>query len=219
MSLKLTTIVCSICLSAAALAHPRLYLGLMGGVDMSDNINSLNNNTTQYEKKYEPGAASMVSLGLAFNPSFAMGFEGGYLRSNISRLSGPNLSDVGNLQGNTVLEPIMLNAYYTMKSVINSGLEPYLGLGVGGVYVRNNWSANLENNSTAVHWSSNYHYFTVGYQVILGFNYWLNQHASIGLVYHYLGINYAHEYVAGLAKDTKAIYNQNILGFTLTFRT
>lgn len=165
------------------------YVGGRGGVNVP-----FTNNQEGLKTTYNTGYNAAGEVGYWFG-NFALEAEGGYLSSNMNKITGGTQGVyVVSQSGSTGLAYGMINGYYGFT--MGSNIVPYVGVGVGGGSLNPSWNfdtnaVNVNNNLLYASNSINESQAVFVYQAIAGLAYSFNPSWSVSLDYRFLGTSLA----------------------------
>lgn len=120
-----------------------------------------------------------VSVGYRFNEWCSLEFTPGLIYNDINTIS--ILGERFSVNGEMLQVPLLLNVILTIPT--ESPWEPFVGLGIGGVYTSTTIEAfSFYGPGTTVAWN-------LGYSALAGLNYHLDPNLSVGFIYKFTGIN------------------------------
>jgi len=129
--------------------------------------------------EFNAGVRVDLSVGYRFNEWFSLEFAPGFMYNSIESIT--ILGQSFSVDGEIIQVPLLLNAILTIPT--DSPWEPFLGLGVGGVYTSTTTSAfSYYGSGTTTAWN-------FGYSALAGLNYHISPDLSAGFVYKFTGIN------------------------------
>lgn len=129
--------------------------------------------------EFDAGIRFDLSVGYRFNDWCSLEFTPGLIYNDIESIS--ILGERFSVEGEILQVPLMLNLILTIPT--KCSWEPFLGLGIGGVYTSTTTEAfSFYGPGTTTAWN-------LGYSALAGLNYHLDPDLSVGFIYKFTGIN------------------------------
>ena len=209
--LAAAALVAALFIPGSAQAYPKQgwYIGAGAGVNfLQDNDAKIGATTNRIEA--DPGLLLDGSVGFGFENQFRPEFEIAYRRNTVDKVSG---AGAGTPTGNFDSVAFMGNLFYDFQT--QSGVTPYLGAGIGGVFIGANnagrvFGGNLFNNQP----------FEFAYQGIAGLSYELSERWDLTADYRYFAtVDPEYKTAVGGFKTNEAEYRNHtfLLGLRYVF--
>jgi opacity protein-like surface antigen len=128
---------------------------------------------------FNPGVRCDLSIGYRLNEWFSLEFAPGFIYSSLETITIQGSQY--NVDGELIQVPLLINPILTIPT--DSKWEPFLGLGVGGVYT------SQSNNAFSYYSSGTTTAWNFCYSALAGVQYHLEQDISFGFIYKFTGVN------------------------------
>jgi opacity protein-like surface antigen len=128
---------------------------------------------------FNPGVRCDLSIGYRLNEWFSLEFAPGFIYNNLETITIQGSQY--NVDGELIQVPLLINPILTIPT--DSKWEPFLGLGVGGVYT------SQSNNAFSYYSSGTTTAWNFCYSALAGVQYHLEQDISVGFIYKFTGVN------------------------------
>jgi len=128
---------------------------------------------------FNPGVRCDLSIGYRLNEWFSLEFAPGFIYNNLETITIQGSQY--NVDGELIQVPLLINPILTIPT--DSKWEPFLGLGVGGVYT------SQSNNAFSYYSSGTTTAWNFCYSALAGVQYHLEQDISFGFIYKFTGVN------------------------------
>jgi len=128
---------------------------------------------------FNPGVRCDLSIGYRFNEWFSLEFAPGFIYNRLETITIQGSQY--NVDGELIQVPLLMNPILTIPT--DSKWEPFLGLGVGGVYT------SQSNNAFSYYSSGTTTAWNFCYSGLAGVQYHLEQDISVGFIYKFTGVN------------------------------
>lgn len=129
--------------------------------------------------EFNAGIRFDCSVGYRFNEWCSLELTPGLIYNNIESIT--ILGERFSVDGEILQVPLLLNVILTIPT--QSSWEPFLGLGIGGVYTSTTTEAfSFYGPGTTTAWN-------LGYSALAGLNYHIDPDLSVGFIYKFTGIN------------------------------
>jgi len=128
---------------------------------------------------FNPGVRCDLSIGYRLNEWFSLEFAPGFIYNSLETITIQGSQY--NVDGELIQVPLLINPILTIPT--DSKWEPFLGLGVGGVYT------SQSNNAFSYYSSGTTTAWNFCYSALAGVQYHLEQDISVGFIYKFTGVN------------------------------
>jgi len=128
---------------------------------------------------FNPGVRCDLSIGYRLNEWFSLEFAPGFIYNSLQTITIQGSQY--NVDGELIQVPLLINPILTIPT--DSKWEPFLGLGVGGVYT------SQSNNAFSYYSSGTTTAWNFCYSALAGVQYHLEQDISFGFIYKFTGVN------------------------------
>jgi len=128
---------------------------------------------------FNPGVRCDLSIGYRLNEWFSLEFAPGFIYNSLETITIQGSQY--NVDGELIQVPLLINPILTIPT--DSKWEPFLGLGVGGVYT------SQSNNAFSYYSSGTTTAWNFCYSALAGVQYHLEQDISFGFIYKFTGVN------------------------------